>query len=386
MLDASNGANTIDNAGILEGKSAGFLARGSSGTLTGDTFINEGSVSATDAAIDLEDAAKTSVVNSSSLEARDDLIINHGTSDRFASSGTIDATTAINVANSTTIAISNTGIIDATQTAIRIVNSLAVTIASSGQITGGLASDAASPLTIYNSGLWRASAAEGGLTLEATGNRLTNLGTIDGAIALSASVAAAKAGDNVLINQGAITGAVRSGGAGDDLVNSGEIHGAVTMGTGATIANLGSIVGDVACAGAGGSLVNNGQIAGAVRMAADAELTNNVLIEGAVTLGAGDWVNDSRGQATGGIACAKSDVFVYEGKFGAETLAGFVGGAAAGHDVIKFAKADFDGVAALTAAMTQDGANVVLRLDSSDDIVFEDTKLADLVAKDFKFF
>jgi len=105
----------------------------------------------------------------------------------------------------------------------------------------------------------------------------------------------------------------------------------------------------------------------------------------ATALGKSDVVDLSRGVVTGGVTAAASDTFEFSDAFGCETIDKFVAGRSSTHDFLLFAADDFGSFAAVKAAMTQVGADVVIKRDSLDEIVLNGVSMSRLVAADFKF-
>ena len=131
---------------------------------------------------------------------------------------------------------------------------------------------------------------------------------------------------------------------------------------------------------------NSGTIAGNVTLAgASSTLTNTGTIDGDVTLGASDTIKDSRGEVTGVINAGASDTFDYHGLFGEETIDSFTAGSGSTHDTIQFAANDFGSLTAVRSAMSQVGADTVIRLDATDSITLVGVTKSDLVSADFKF-
>jgi cytoskeletal protein CcmA (bactofilin family) len=200
---------------------------------------------------------------------------------------------------------------------------------------------------------------DGAITLVAGGDTLTNAGDIDGAITFTGT---------------SITNTV---------TNSGEITGNIKFSaTHSTLTNTGSITGDITIAAAG-TLVNHGQIYGNVAAAGNATLTNTGVIHGNVRLGAHDTF--TVGDVTGAVTISTNDVLAFSGNFGNVTIDKFVAGSGTTHDVISFASNDFSTFAQVHAASTQQGADVVIRLDGTDSITLVGVALSHLVSADFKF-
>jgi len=137
--------------------------------------------------------------------------------------------------------------------------------------------------------------------------------------------------------------------------------------------------------GADSTLTNTGSIDGDVYLAADGSVINDGTIQGTLYAAVSDVIEDSRGVVTGGIRAWSSDTFEYEGNFGNEKINKFITGTGSTHDVIQFAANDFGSFAAVQKDMTQVGADVVMRLDTTDSITLAGVKLSSLVSADFKF-
>jgi hypothetical protein len=157
------------------------------------------------------------------------------------------------------------------------------------------------------------------------------------------------------------------------------------MGAGSDrIYNTGTITGQIDFAGSSDTLINDGQIHGSVTMGTDDQLLNTGAIHGTVFLGAGDTLTTGDGVITGAIHAADKDIFDFSGSFGHNTITGFVG-TTTQHDIIDFASDDFANYAAVQSHMAQVGANVVITLDAADTIILQHITLAHLVASDFTF-
>jgi len=114
-------------------------------------------------------------------------------------------------------------------------------------------------------------------------------------------------------------------------------------------------------------------------------LINTGAIHGNVTLGNADLVDSSRGEITGAITALTSDLFEFSGNFGNETIDKFTGGTGSTHDTIQFAANDFGSFTAVQSAMSQVGADTVIRLDATDSITLFGVTRSNLVSADFKF-
>jgi hypothetical protein len=91
------------------------------------------------------------------------------------------------------------------------------------------------------------------------------------------------------------------------------------------------------------------------------------------------------GQSVGTITASSTDLFEFSGKYGNDTIGSFRPGSGPAHDTIQFASNDFTSFAQVQSAMSQVGANVVIRLDATDAITLLNKSVASLVAADFKF-
>ena len=275
-------------------------------------------------------------------------------------------------------------------------------INNSGTIHGGL--NSVSRVIVENSGHWHDGTGSGGVvfSVSGSGNSITNThaGTITGVIAISGT------GDTI-DNAGRIDGVIALPAGGDVLTNSGEIDGAVTFfgtaltntftnsgtitgnlklsGSDSTFTNSGSITGNVTQAEGTDTITNHGQIYGNVALAGSDALINTGAIHGDVTLSNADLVDSSRGEITGAITGATSDLFEFSGNFGNETIDKFTGGTGSTHDTIQFAANDFGSFAAVQSAMSQVGVDTVIRLDATNSITLVGVTKSNLVSADFKF-
>ena len=101
-------------------------------------------------------------------------------------------------------------------------------------------------------------------------------------------------------------------------------------------------------------------------------------IHGDVTLGSADSFDASQGGVAGTIGAPSGDLFEFGGHFGAETIDNFTAGPGSTHDTLEFATSDF-------APMSQIGSAVMIKLDATDSIALNHVSLSSLVSADFKF-
>ena len=232
------------------------------------------------------------------------------------------------------------------------------TVTNTGAIHGGLYAGATAAVEIDNTGSWLAQSIASGLEIVAAGSALTNAGVIDSWVKVYAA-------DFTLVNSGSLTGAVTLGSVATKsaITNDNEIYGDVTLSVDSTLTNTGAIHGTVAL-GAGDKLYLGGGT-----------------ITGAITASAGG------GTITGAIAASSrgGDEFIYSGGWGHETIDRFIGGTGSTHDVIQFNADEFSSLAAVQAAMEQEGSDVLIKLDAADTIVLAGVKLSSLFRADFKF-
>ncbi|MCB1491676.1 MAG: M10 family metallopeptidase C-terminal domain-containing protein [Rhodobiaceae bacterium] len=79
-----------------------------------------------------------------------------------------------------------------------------------------------------------------------------------------------------------------------------------------------------------------------------------------------------------------NDSFEFDASFGHDTVQGFEGGTGAG-DVLRFEGSAFASVAAIMAAASQVGDDVVIAVDSANTVTLENRQLSDLAPDDFAF-
>lgn len=233
----------------------------------------------------------------------------------------------------------------------------------------------------------------GGLTL-AFGVDVTNSGTIGGGIV--------GGGADHIDNTGTITGEISDSNVTSDIINnSGKIHGVIDVqaasltNTGtilgtmefqaqSTFENSGTITGRVIFNGSSDTATNDGLIHGAVSLGSEDTFTNDGTIHGSLTTGAHDTLNMSTGSVSGNIvASAGYDTFDFSGEFGHYRISGFT--TAGNHDILSFASDDFTSFTELQSHMVQQGNDVVITLDATDDIILLNSKLANLLSHDFTF-
>jgi hypothetical protein len=212
---------------------------------------------------------------------------------------------------------------------------------------------------------------------------ISNSGMIHGGLDLAHD-------DDALINShaGTIDGRVTLAAGGDTITNAGDIYGAITFtGTGITnsLTNSGEITGNITFSSAHSTLTNSGSMTGDLTMVGTDTLINTGVIHGDVTLGVSDIIELSVGEVTGAITGKTNDLFAFSGNFGNETIDKFIGGTGSTHDTIRFATNDFGSFAAVQSHMSQVGADVAIRLDGTDTITLAGVKLSNLVSADFKF-
>jgi len=151
--------------------------------------------------------------------------------------------------------------------------------------------------------------------------------------------------------------------------------------------NSGTITGEVQFGASDNYFTNTGTIHGEVALGAGDSFTNDGAIHGFVVAGVGDQLDMGTGTVTSSIGAAASDLFEFKGSFGEYQISGFEGyvGHKTTFDVIDFASDDFASYTALQSHMAQVGADVVITLDATDDIVLLGTKLTQLTTHDFLF-
>ena len=375
--------DSLSNAGDI---SAGFVTDAVAVLVEncgGDLINNSGQISGASAIDFFYNVATEIVENSGTIEGGaqggltfDDLL---GTTSQIGNEGTITGSGFVIISDSDILDINN-----------------------SGTIHGGL--NSTSKVDVENSGHWHDGTGSGGVvfSLGGAGNSITNshAGTITGAISIGGS------GDTIH-NAGKIDGAITLPAGGDVFTNSGEIDGAVTFtgtaltntftnsgaitgnlklsGSNSTFTNSGSITGNIAQAEGTDTITNHGQIYGSIALAGSDALINTGAIHGNVTLGNADLVDSSRGEITGAITGATSDLFEFSGNFGNETIDKFIGATGSTRDTIQFAANDFGSFAAVQKAMSQIGSDVVIRLDATDSITLASVALSSVASADFKF-
>jgi Ca2+-binding RTX toxin-like protein len=94
---------------------------------------------------------------------------------------------------------------------------------------------------------------------------------------------------------------------------------------------------------------------------------------------------DSNGLANIFTGNAGNDTFFFQPGFGQDVVTDFQGNGAAAGDTIRFGTGTFANFAAVQAAMTQQGSNVVITLDAGNSVTLQNTTIAQLNAQDFLF-
>ncbi len=369
---AGGGGDSITNSGTI----AGVVGVGFGNNLTMESLDNTGTIeggsaSGASAVSSVGSAAGVDIVNTGA--------ITDGASNPIWSPGSNPSLLFFDDKAGTTSTIDNHGTITGSGYVIQSGSDI-LDISNSGSVHGGLYS--LSGVVVHNSGLWegqagsavtvfdlaaggdvvtnsRAGEIDGGITLAAGGDTITNGGDIDGAVTVTGT-----SGTNALTNSGTITGNVALSGAHSTLTNSGSITGNVKLGATET-------------------MVNHGQIYGDLTAGSTNTLTNTGVVDGDVKLGAHDTFRV--GDVTGAVTATTNDLFEFSGNFGNATIGGFVAGSGATNDIIQFATNDFSTFAKVKAASTQQGADVVIRLDASDSITLTGVTLTSLVAANFTF-
>jgi hypothetical protein len=388
----NSGANTINNSGTISGQISVYLINNQ---YTED-IENSGTLEASVGPTILSVTSGGSPSNGIS-------VINSGLITNAAANpiGTYGGVLSFDDSAGSTSTVDNTGTISGNGYVIQSMSDI-LNISNSGTVHGGLFSN--NQVTIDNSGLWQgATGAVDGLLLDGVSSQITNSGKIDATIdfgvyagsltnaqsgTIAGPVAFTEASD-YLDNAGAIDGAVTFLAGYDDFINAGMIDGVVTFdGTGAnnSLTNSGTITGNVnLSAGTSGTVKNHHEIYGDVILGASDTLLNTGIIHGDVTLGASDMINDSRGQITDAINASTSDLFVYKGLFGEETINNFVAGIGSTHDTIQFAANDFSSFGSVMGSTRQVGADSVITLDAADSITLAGVAKSSLVSTNFTF-
>jgi Ca2+-binding RTX toxin-like protein len=245
------------------------------------------------------------------------------------------------------------------------------------------------------------------LLLSGPGSRIENAGEISASSRALESLSAID-----VVNSGLMSAAdtgiliVGAGGGGSEILNTGTIRGLVAIQGGAGVehvVNQGVVIGDItlgagadrydgrlgllstwASGDAGADILRGGAGDDDLRGGVDNDLLNG---------GAGDdtlWGGNGKDTVIGGAGDdqlsggGKADVFVFRPRFGHDVVVDFAAVGVA-HDVIQFGKAAFADFAAVSAAMTQAGADVVIATVRGDDLVLQGVDLGDLDASDFSF-
>ena len=406
IVNNASGGDSVNvgSQGSIESVSIGEYAvvfEGNS-SATSDRLSNAGDISGSSIAVVVEDGGGDLIINSGLISGEDGIFFGGNVAtETVENSGTIEGRLYFDDLSGTTGQIDNEGTITGSGFVISSSSDI-LDINNSGTIHGGL--NSVSTVDVENSGHWHDGTGSGGVvfSLSGAGNSITNAqaGTITGAISIVGS-------GNKIDNAGRIDGAITLAAGGDVFTNTGEIDGAVTFtgtkltntfknsgaitgnlrlsGSDSTFVNSGSITGSVTQVNGTDTMTNHGQIYGNVSLAGSDTLINDGVIHGAVTLKNDDTVGSSRGEITGAITAAASDLFKFGGNFGNETIDTFTGGTGSTHDTIQFAANDFGSFTAVQSAMSQVGADTVIRHDATDSITLVGVTKSNLVSADFKF-
>jgi len=397
-----NGTVTGSDAGIYAAGTSTSLVEGPQGMITGldgvvfagmETATVDGSIVGSQDGLDLYASTSTITIgDTGSLSGASGAGLNiSGDSDHIENAGTIKGSTGV-LANydnaSFAIQLTNTGtILDGVVFAESSNDSVSN---AGGKIGGGVSLGLTDTLD-------NADGTIGGGVIMNAGDTLTNSGAIGGGIQANGGETIANSGtitggflelsaiSDTIDNMGKFMGYISAGAA--YLTNSGAMHGTIYFADQSTLDNTGTITGTVQFAGSDNTLVNDGTIHGTVYLGAGDSFTNNGAIHGFVVAAADDQLDMGTGTVTSPIGAAASDVFQFNGSFGEYQISGFTG--FVGHhttcDFIDFASDDFANYTALQSHMAQVGADVVITLDATDDIVLLGTKLANLSTHDFLF-
>ncbi len=388
VVFANGGLDLITNSGLISGDFAvsfvddvGEESLENSGTITGGSGADAAAIRSDGSSVGVN------IVNSG--------LITDGGSNGIDSAYSLLSFDDVLAATST---LDNKGTISGSGYVIQSLDDILL-ISNSGSIHGGLFSDVGA--TVHNSGLWAGQAAsavtvfelvnsgdivtnsragiiDGGILLGSGGNSLTNAGSIDGAI----SFLGAGSTDS-LTNSGEITGSITLTGAKSTFTNSGTVTGSITFsGANSTFTDTGTVTGNVKL-GATNSMVNHGQIYGDLTAGSTNSVTNKGVIHGDITLGAHDTIYV--GNVTGAVNAKTNDLLEFSGNFGNQTINKFLAGSGSTADIIQFATNDFSSFAKVQAASTQQGSDVVIRLDATDSITLTGVTLSSLVAANFTF-
>lgn len=139
----------------------------------------------------------------------------------------------------------------------------------------------------------------------------------------------------------------------------------------------GVITGHLALCGASNWLENDGLIGSGVSLGANSTLIDAGQIAGGLALGLGDTLDVVQGGRVGVVTLAGADVMRFSPGCGAVVIDGFRTGNGAGHDTLT--------VTGSGAAMSQVGADVVIRLDGGDSITLVGVRLPSLAAANVQF-
>jgi ELWxxDGT repeat protein len=98
-----------------------------------------------------------------------------------------------------------------------------------------------------------------------------------------------------------------------------------------------------------------------------------------------DWFESSTGRTDVFAGGAANDLFIFQAGFGQDVITDFQGNGAAAGDTIRFGAGTFADYAAVQAAMTQQGNDVLITLNAGNILTLQNTTIAQLNAQDFLF-
>jgi hypothetical protein len=397
-----DGDVTGSSAGIYAAGTSTSLVEGPQGLITGNdgvvlasltTATVDGSIVGSQDGVDMTVPGSTITIGETgSLSGGNGAGINvSGNNDHIENAGIIKGVVGVEANYDDTsfvIQLTNTGTILG---GVVFADSYDDSISNAGGKIGGGVSLG------LNDTLDNANGTIGGGVIMVAGDTLTNSGTIGGGIQ--------GAGGETIYNSGTIAGGYLELGTTSDTIdnmgrfigyfsggaayleNSGTMQGVVYFADQSTLVNSGTITGEVQFGASGNNFTNTGTIHGEVALGAGDSFTNDGTTHGFVVTGTGDQLDMGTGTVSSDIGAAASDVFLFNGSFGEYQISGFEGyvGHKTTFDVIDFASDDFTSYTELQSHMAQVGADVVITLDATDDIVLLGTKLSTLSTHDFLF-